>query len=102
MEYLVNDRNDFFDKKFISRLEHQTMMLKRLINLQAAQAIAATQEQHRRKGGSASPNMIEKYQKAVQTYTQKIDNIQEKLRKMVDKNGEAVGSPRSNREKRLQ
>ena len=77
-------------------------MLKRLINLQAAQAIAATQEQQHKKGGRASPNMVEKYQKAVQTYPQKIDNIQEKFRKMVDKNGDAVGSPRSNREKRLQ
>ena len=34
MEYLVNNRNDFYDTNYLARLEHQVKMLKRLINLQ--------------------------------------------------------------------
>lgn len=40
LEYLLDDRRDFFDKKFVSRLERQTQILKRLINVQAAEFIA--------------------------------------------------------------
>lgn len=33
LKYLVDDRNAYFDTKFLSRLEHQTKILKRLISL---------------------------------------------------------------------
>lgn len=36
LQYLVNDKHDFYDRRFLQRVEHQTRVLKRLINLQAA------------------------------------------------------------------
>lgn len=62
MKYLMDDRNDYFDTKFISRLEHQTKILKRLISLNAAQAIAHAKEMPEEKGPK---RLILHYQKAV-------------------------------------
>ena len=81
MEYLCNDNHDFFDRQFLSRLEHQTKILKRLINLQAAQAIASVEAE---KNPNASPKrMVAQFQKAVKSYTSKIDNIQDKLKDLL-------------------
>ena len=78
MKYLVDDRNAYFDTKFLSRLEHQTKILKRLISLQAAQAIAEAQEMPQKY--KDQQRLVAHYQQAVQNYTKKIQNIEDKIK----------------------
>ena len=78
LKYLVDDRNAYFDTKFLSRLEHQTKILKRLISLQAAQAIAEAQEMPQKY--KDQQRLVAHYQQAVQNYTKKIQNIEDKIK----------------------
>lgn len=76
MEYLLNDRNDFYDTNFLTRLEHQVKILKRLINLQVAKVMTdRSNVGFKDKDGSQNITSFDTYKEASASYTAKIDSI---------------------------
>lgn len=83
VEYLKDNTNDFFDTQFVHRLEHKTRILRRIVNLQAAQAIAAVERQVESDGEQTQDSVAQKQRhkvikeqrKTLAAYNQKLDMI---------------------------
>lgn len=78
MRYLKDDGNNYFDTKFLSRLEHQTKFLKQQIGEHAAEAIAIANDLEDEQGPKT--RLISHFQKAAHNYNATIDNIEARIK----------------------